>query len=80
MGTTNTQRTVAKWGMRLSVLIGALGLLYFTTRGEVVTGIVVGGLFGVGSYWEYKRRMRDLDRAEAAERTRDPFEERERRR
>ncbi|NGM69810.1 DUF441 domain-containing protein [Natronolimnobius sp. AArcel1] len=80
MSTTATQKKFARGAMLISVIIGIIGLMYFTTRGEVVTGLVVGTLFGVGGYWEYKRRIRDLEQADMGGAERDPFEERERRR
>lgn len=78
MSTTTRQRTFARRAMWVSVAIGVLGLVFFTIRGEPVAGIVLGLLLGGGGYWEYKRRLRDLEMAE--EPTEDPFEERERRR
>lgn len=80
MQSAETQRKVARWGMLLSVFVGIVGLVYFTVRGEPVTGVVVVVLLGAVSYWEYKRRLRDLERAEMGSQGRDPFEERERRR
>lgn len=80
MSTTATQRKFARGAMIISVIIGILGLLYFTTRGELVTGIVIALLFSGGGYWEYKRRLRDLEQAELGSQDQDPFEERERRR
>lgn len=64
--------------MWASVLLGLLGALYFTTRGDPIAGLVLGLLFGGGGYLEYKRRLRDFEAAEDP--ARDPFEERERRR
>ncbi|GAB7018300.1 hypothetical protein [Halostagnicola bangensis] len=81
MSTTATQRKLARGAMIISVIIGVLGLLYFTTRGDLVTGIVIALLFSGGGYWEYKRRVRDLEQADlGGGQERDPFEERERRR
>ncbi|OVE84694.1 hypothetical protein [Natronolimnobius baerhuensis] len=80
MSTTTTQKKLARGAMLISVIIGIAGFMYFTTRGEMITGLVVGMLFGGVGYWEYKRRIRDLEQAEIGGNGRDPFEERERRR
>lgn len=80
MRSAETQRTFARWGMLVSVFVGIVGLVYFTTRGELITGVVIAVLLGGVGYWEYKQQLRDLERAELESGERDPFEERERRR
>ncbi|MEY7848515.1 hypothetical protein AB7C87_04845 [Natrarchaeobius sp. A-rgal3] len=80
MTSTERQRKFARRAMWVSVLLGILGCWFFLVRGEPIMGLVLGVLLGGGGYWEYKRRIRDLDVAEGAAPARDPFEERERRR
>lgn len=78
MTTADRRRLFARRAMWASVGIGILGAIYFTTRGEPITGLVLGLLFGGGGYLEYKRRLRDFKVEESP--SKDPFEERERRR
>ncbi len=80
MSTTTTQKKTRSRGNANFGDYRIAGFMYFTTRGEMITGLVVGMLFGGVGYWEYKRRIRDLEQAEIGGNGRDPFEERERRR
>ena len=71
------QRRFAKRAWQASAVIGLAALAFFVVRGEPVTGVVLGALLGVGGYFEYRRRLTDLEMMDGDEEE-DPFERRER--
>ncbi|GAB3031772.1 hypothetical protein [Natronobiforma cellulositropha] len=78
MATAEPQRKLARRAMWVSLLLGLLALWFFTSRGEPVTGFVVFALLGGGGYFEYKRRLKDLEAIDTISEDEDPFERRDR--
>lgn len=76
MDSAQRQRRLARRALWGSVVIGLGVIGYFGLQGEFVTAAVVGGLLVGGGYFEYRRRLRDLEMIDDG--AEDPFERRER--
>lgn len=76
MDSAQRQRRLARRALWGSVVIGLGVIGYFGLQGEFVTAVIVGGLLISGGYFEYRRRLRDLEMV--ADETEDPFERRKR--
>lgn len=72
------QRSLAKWSLVGSCVVGVIAFAYFAFQGSYVTGVVAAVAFaGIGAL-EYRRQLRDLEVAEGPTEE-DPFERRKRR-
>lgn len=77
MNGAERQRRLAKRAFQASAVVGIGAFVFFLVRGELVTGVVLGGLLVGGGFFEYRRRLSDLELADDGE-SEDPFERRER--
>ncbi|MFC6906621.1 hypothetical protein [Halalkalicoccus tibetensis] len=77
MDSAQRQRRLARRALWGSVVIGLGVIGYFGLQGEFVTATVVGALLIGGGYFEYRRRLRDLEMIDG-DAEEDPFERRER--
>jgi len=55
------QQRFARRAMWMTVAIGILALGYFLYQGQVVTGVIISLVLAASGYFEYQRRIRDLE-------------------
>lgn len=77
MSLAERQRRHARRAFRVSLVICVGAVVFFVIRDEFTSALIAGSLVFAWGYFDYRRRLRDIDMIDEGT-TEDPFEKRER--